>query len=147
MTEGIGSKDFEPQNELEVDLVRAAHEPAHRPAFLRELLDAPVFLALLLSGGDRIEPDADGNAVIPPGARLELAAVERGGVRAFPFFSSPVRAQAFYRQDHVIAPDKVRDLLLRHPDTEFVLNPGSDYAVDLDLSDVAAMLRGEFTAH
>jgi hypothetical protein len=143
----IGSEDFEAQNELEVELVRAAHEPGFRDAFLRELLEAEVFLALLLADGSRVEVDAAGNAVVPPGARLELGPVEREGEAAFPFFSAPIRAQAFYRQDHVIAPDKVRDLFLRHPETRFVLNPGSDYAVDIDQTDVAAMLRGDFTAH
>lgn len=138
---------FEPQNVLEHDLVRAANEPAHRAAFLRELLDAPVFLALLLSSGDRIEPDEHGHAVIPSGARLELGAVERNGERALPFFSHPVRAQSFYRQDHVVAPDSARDIFARHPDTVFCLNPGSDYAVDLGRDDVAALLRGDFTAH
>ena len=147
MSAEIGPAAFEPQNTLEVELVRAAHEPGHRPAFLRELLDAEVYLALLLADGARIEPDADGHAVIPPGARLELGPVEREGRAALPFFSAPMRAQTYYRQDHVIAPDRLRDLLTRHADTRFVLNPGSDYALDLDEADAAALLRGDFTAH
>ena len=138
---------FEPRNVLEVDLVRAANEPGHRATFLRELLDAEVFLALLLAAGKRIEADASGQAVIPPGARLELSPVERNGTQALPLFTSPERAQDFYHADHVIAPDRMRALFERHPDTAFVLNPGSDYAVDLDVADAAAILRGDFTAH
>ena len=147
MTDEIGSPDFTPQNELEVELVRAAHEPEFRDAFLRELIDGEVYLALLLGDGGRIEVGPGGQAVVPTGARLEVGAVDRGEHRALPFFSAPSRAQACYRQDHVIAPDKVRDLFLRHPGTRFVLNPGSDYALDLDETDVAALLRGDFTAH
>ncbi len=147
MSESIGSDGFEPQNELEVELLRAAHEPAFRAAFLRELLDAEVFLALLLGDGSRVETDGEGNAVIPPGARLELGPVQRDGGAAFPFFSAPVRAQTYYRQDHVIAPDKARDVFTRHPKTRFVLNPGSDYLVDLDETDIASLLRGDLTAH
>ena len=145
--DAIGTGTFQPQNALEIELVRAAHEPGHRAAFLRELLDAQVYLALLLADGSRLEAGPDGRAVVPEGARLEIGAVDRVGTRALPFFSAPVRAQACYRQDHVVAPDKVRDLFSRHVGTRFVLNPGSDYALDLDEHDVAAMLRGDFTAH
>ena len=143
----IGSARFQPQNELEVELVRAAHDPEFRPTFFREFLDADVYLALLLAEGSRVETGPGGAAVIPAGAKLELGAVRRDGERALPFFSAPARAQEYYRQDHVIAPDKVRDILVRHPGTRFVLNPGSDYALDIAESDVAEMLRGDFTAH
>jgi hypothetical protein len=145
--DSIGTDDFSPQNDLEIELVRAAHEPHLRASFMRDLLDREVYLALLLAEGARVETGADGRAVIPEGVRLELGAAERDGEKAVPFFSAPVRAQAFYRRDHVIAPDKVRDLFARHPSTRFVLNPGSDYALDLDQNDVAALLRGDFTAH
>ncbi len=138
---------FDPQNDLEHDLVRAANEPVHRAAFLRELLDAPVFLALLLADGSRVEAGPDGEAVIPAGARLEICAVPRAGVRAMPVFTSRLRAQAFYERDHVIAPDTVRDIFMRHPGTAYVFNPGSDYALDLSEADVAVMLRGDANAH
>lgn len=147
VNDDIGTSAFRPQNALEVELVRAAHEPEHRAAFFRELLDAPVFLALLLADGGRVETGAGGQAVIPPGARLEIGSAERGGKPSLPFFSAPLRAQAFYRRDHVIAPETARALFARHPGTRFVLNPGSDYALDLDPVDAAAMLGGEFTAH
>ena len=137
---------FEPQNDLEQDLVRAAHEPAHRAAFLRELAGSDVFLALLLADGGRVEAGPHGEAVIPPGARLEVGAVERGGRRAMPVFTSPLRAQEFYRQDHVIAPDTARAVFARHPGTAYVFNPGSDYALDLD-ADEASALVGDVTAH
>ena len=142
----IGSDRFEPQNELEVELVRAAHEPAFRDAFLRELLDADVFLALIPSDGQVVVGD-DGQASVAPHQRLELGAVEEDGRNLFPFYSSPERAQEHVRADHFIAADKVHALLLRHPEAEFVLNPGSDYRVELSRSDVEAMLRGDLTAH
>ena len=145
--DSIGTDAFSPRNDLEIELVRAAHEPHLRTAFMRDLLDREVYLALLLADGARVETGADGRAIIPEGVRLELGVADRDGEAAVPFFSAPVRAQAFYRQDHVIAPDKVRDLLARHPGARFVLNPGSDYALDLDADDVAALLRGDFTAH
>lgn len=146
MTGEIGSEAFAPQNELEVELVRAAHEAAFRDAFLRELIEAEVYLALLPADG-RIAVDAGGHAVVAPDARLEIAPVVQDGRTLLPFFSAPIRAQAHHRADHFIATDKLRDILLRHPGTEFVLNPGSDYGVVLLRGDVEAMLRGDLTAH
>lgn len=146
MADAIGSETFTPQNELEVELVRAAHEGDFRDAFLRELLDSEVYLALLPADG-RIAVGADGQAIVPPDARLEIGPVVQDGRTLLPFFSAPIRAQAHYRADHFIATDKLRDLLLRHPGTEFVLNPGSDYGVVLLRGDVEAMLRGDLTAH
>ncbi|NNM74799.1 SseB family protein [Enterovirga aerilata] len=146
MTDEIGSESFTPQNELEVELVRAAHEPAFRDAFLRELVKAEVYLALLPANG-RITVGADGQAVVPPDVRLDLEPIVRDGKTLFPIFSAPVRAQAAYQANHFIATDKVHNIFLRHPGTEFVLNPGSDYGVLLLRSDVEAMLRGDLTAH
>lgn len=143
----IGTDTFTPQNDLEIELVRAAHEPHLRTAFMRDLLEREVYLALLLGEGARVETGQDGRAIIPEGVKLELGAAERAGEPAVPFFSAPVRAQAYYKRDHVIAPDRVRDLLARHPGTRFVLNPGSDYALDLTPEDATALLRGDFTAH
>ncbi len=146
MTDEIGSDNFSPQNELEVELVRAAHEPAFRDAFLRELIGAEVYLALLPASGE-IEVGANGQAIVPPDARLEIQPVEQNGKTLLPVFSAPIRAQAQYQADHFIATDKLRDLFLRHPGTEFVLNPGSDYGLLLLRGDVDAMLRGDLTAH
>ena len=145
--DAFGTPAFQPQNDLEIELVRAAHEPALRPGFLRDLAEADIFLALLLADGSRVETGAGGQAVIPEGARLELGSVKRDGEPALPLFSAPQRAQTFYRRDHVIAPDKVKAVLARHPGTRFVLNPGSDYALDLDADDAAALLRGAVTEH
>ena len=103
-------------------------------------------MALLPANG-RIEVGANGQAVVPPDVRLELEPVVQDGKTYLPIFSAPIRAQAHYKADHFIATDKVRDLFLRHPGTEFVLNPGSDYGVLLLRSDVEAMLRGDLTAH
>ena len=146
MTDEIGSDNFTPQNELEVELVRAAHEPGFRDAFLRELIGAEIYLALLPATGE-IQVGPNGQAIVAPDVRLEIEPVQQGGKTLLPVFSAPIRAQAQYQADHFIATDKLRDLFVRHPGTEFVLNPGSDYGLVLLRSDVEAMLRGDLTAH
>ena len=142
----LGSGDFVPQNELEIELVRAAHEPDLQPSFLRELLGAEIYLALIPETG-RVTIGPDGQARVAPDDRLDLAPFDKDGRILLPFFSAPVRAQAHLQADHFIAPQTARDLFLRHPGTEFILNPGSDYSVELSRDDVEALLRGDLTAH
>jgi hypothetical protein len=142
----IGSAAFTPQNELEMELVRAAHEPALQPGFLRDLLRAEVFLALTPADG-RIPVGPDGQARLPPNERLELTPLEKDGRTLLPFFSAPARAAAHLRADHFIAPERVRDLFSRHPGTDFMLNPGSDYSVEITREDVERLLRGELGTH
>jgi hypothetical protein len=134
---------FEPENDIERQLVRAATEPAARAAFARALMDAEVYLVLVPESGT-IVPDADGNATVPKDAKLALVTVERDGSRVLPFFSAPSRARAWFAGDHFIAPDKTRDLFARHPGADFVLNPGSDYGKEFTPHEVERLLAGEF---
>ncbi len=134
---------FEPENDLERSLVRAALQPEHRPEFMRMLMDAEVFLALIPSGG-KVATGPDGKLVVPPGVKLELNAYRRGDQAFLPFFTRPSRARALLQVEHVIAPDKTRDLFQRHPNTQFALNPGSDYGQELLAADVERLLSGDF---
>src|SRR5215472_17818245 len=67
---------FEPENEIERLLVRAAFEPSARAAFTRALMDAQVFLLLVPDGP--IEPQADGGFKVPEGTTLNLPSATRG---------------------------------------------------------------------
>src|SRR5262245_6865923 len=99
---------FEPENDLERALMRAATEPSARPDFLRALMDSQVFVVLAGMDGS-IRPGPDGNATLPEGMRLTLVTATRGDQHVVPFFSAPSRARAWYSGDHVVAPDKTRD--------------------------------------
>jgi len=134
---------FEPENDLERSLMRAASEPSHRAAFLRDLMDGEVFLALTASGSAPIA-GPDGKMILPAGAKLELSSVRRGEEVFLPSFTAPARAHAIIPGDHVIAPDKTRDLFARYGDAQFVLNPGSDYGKEFPREEVDRLLRGDF---
>ena len=67
--------------------------------------------------------------------------VTRGDERLLPFFSAPVRAHAFLKDDHVIAPDTAREFFARYPNASFVLNPGSDYGKELLPDEVGSLLN------
>ena len=133
---------FEPENDIERLLMRASADPAERPAFARALMDAQIVLVLVPDGP--IASGPDGNAVIPEGTRMTLPSAVRGEERLIPFFTSRSRAQAWYCNDHVAVPERVRDLFARYPGAPFVLNPGSDYGKEFTPGEVARMLAGDF---
>ena len=133
---------FEPENDIERMLVRASAEPAARPGFARALLDAEIYVVLV---PDRpIVPGPDGNTTIPEGTKLSLPSAVRGEERLIPFFSAPSRAKTWFKGDHVVAPDRARDLFGRYPDAPFVLNPGSDYGKDFTPTEIKRLLAGVF---
>ena len=134
---------FEPENDIERLLMRASADPAERPAFARALMDAQIFVVLVSEGGP-IVPGPDGQVTIPAGARLTLPNATRGEERLIPFFTSPARARTWFRDDHIVAPDRTRDLFERYPDLPFLLNPGSDYGKEFTSGEVRRLLSGQF---
>ena len=132
---------FEPENDIERLLMRASAEPAERPGFARALMDAEIFVVLVSDSGP-IVPGPDGT--IPVGTRLTLPNTMRGEERLIPFFTSPSRARTWFAGDHIVAPDRPRDLFARYPDVPFVLNPGSDYGKEFTPAEVKRLLAGQF---
>jgi hypothetical protein len=133
---------FEPENQIERDLMRASADAGARPAFARAMLDTEVFVVLIPQGG-AIAPRPDGNATVPAGTKLTLATGNRDGQIVIPFFTAPSRAKAWFKGDHIAAPDKTRDLFARHPETPFFLNPGSDYGKEYTPAEIKRMLEGK----
>lgn len=133
---------FEPENEIERLLVRAASEPSARAAFTRALMDAQVFLVLVPDGP--VEQQADGSVRVPEGTKLTLPSASRGEVKLLPFFSSPSRARTWFKGEYIVAPDRTRELFARYVDAPFVLNPASDYGKEFTSDEVKRLLSGHF---
>ncbi|MGY8709823.1 enhanced serine sensitivity protein SseB C-terminal domain-containing protein [Bradyrhizobium sp. 18BD] len=134
---------FEPENDIERMLMRAAQEPSERPAFARALMDAEIVMVLVPEAG-RLEPAPDGNAIVPEGTKLTLPSAMRGEQRLLPFFTAPSRARAWFSGDHIVAPDRTLDLFGRYPEASYVLNPGSDYGKEFTPAEVKRLLAGHF---
>jgi hypothetical protein len=134
---------FEPENDIERLLMRASAEPAMRPGFARALMDAQIFLVLVPDSGS-IMPGADGKAVISEGAQLVSPTAMRNGQKLFPLFTAASRAKAWYKDDHIVAPESLRNVFARCPDDAYVLNPGSDYGKEFTPPEVRRMLAGQF---
>jgi len=142
---------FEPENDIERALMRAAKEPDARPDFVRSLMDTEVFVAFIAEGGGEIalrggETTArPGDQVeIPKGTRLQLATASRGDDTLIAFFSAPSRARSWIAEDHVVSPEKTHDLFERYRDSAFVLNPGSNYGKAFTPAEVELLLAGNF---
>jgi hypothetical protein len=134
---------FEPENDIERLLMRASAEPAERPGFARAIIDAEIFVVLVSDGGP-IVPGPDGQVTIPAGTKLTLPTAMRGEERLIPFFTAPSRARIWFKGDHIVAPDRTRDLFGRYPDTPFLLNPGSDYGKEFTPGEIKRLLAGQF---
>jgi hypothetical protein len=133
---------FEPENEIERLLVRAASEPSARAAFTRALMDAQIFVVLVPDGP--VEQQPDGSVKVPEGTRLNLPSASRGAVKLLPFFSSPTRARTWFKGEYIVAPDRTRELFARYVDALFVLNPASDYGKEFTSDEVKRLLSGHF---
>ena len=46
---------------------------------------------------------------------MSLPSAVRGEERLIPFFTAPSRAQAWFKDDHIVAPERTRDLFARYP--------------------------------
>ena len=134
---------FEPENDIERLLMCASAEPAERPGFARAIIDAEIFVVLVSDGGP-IVPGPDGQVTIPAGTKLTLPTAMRGEEKLIPFFTAPSRARIWFKGDHIVAPDRTRDLFGRYPDTPFLLNPGSDYGKEFTPGEIKRLLAGQF---
>jgi SseB protein N-terminal domain/SseB protein C-terminal domain len=133
---------FEPENEIERLLVRAASDPFSRAAFTRALMEAQIFLVLVPDGPVQQQPD--GSVKVPEGTKLALPSATRGEVKLLPFFTSPPRARAWFKGEFIVVPDKTRDLFIRYSNAPFVLNPASDYGKEFTPGEVVRLLSGRF---
>ena len=131
------STDFHPQNPLEHALMRAAHSPAYRARFYRDLVEATVYV--LHYGPAPLE---HGSYTLEKGASLVLRAVEIDGLRAIPFFSSLERLQVMLDQEATYIALKARELFKVVRGQPLVLNPGSAYGKLFTPEEVEAVLDG-----
>src|SRR5262245_5679477 len=136
---------FEPENELERNLVRAAAEPVHGPVFLRAMFNGTTFVPLEFEGPPPT-PNAEGKLTFPEGTKLTLRTVRVGDQTYLPLFTAASRARATMKGKFVIAPNVTREFFERHPGKQFVLNPGHEHARTFSSDEINHLLAGQFDA-
>ncbi|MFC3396412.1 enhanced serine sensitivity protein SseB [Brenneria rubrifaciens] len=133
--------DFSPQNKLEELLVLAATEPAHRPEFFSELMDATVFV---LGGSD--ESDAPGEKILHAGSNVQIQHWEKAdGSSAIPFFSSLEALQQVISEERPFLALPARSLFEITLGATLFLNPKLPYGKEFLPQEVEHMLSGEGT--
>jgi hypothetical protein len=136
---------FEPENDLERSLLRAAAEPAHGPAFLRAMFNGTTFVPLEFEGAPPTQ-NAEGKLVFPEGTRLKLRAMRVGDQDYLPFFTAASRARTTLKGKFVVTPGVTREYFERHPGKQFVLNPGHEHMRTFASEEVNRLLAGQFSA-
>lgn len=131
--------DFSPQNKLEELLVLAAAEPAHRPAFFKELMDATVFI---LGQSDELAEERD--SVLDAGSNVEIQHWEKAdGSSAIPFFSSLEALQLAVTREASFLALPARSLFELTLGATLFLNPNLPYGKEFLPQEVEHMLSGE----
>jgi hypothetical protein len=127
---------FEPNNELERSLMKAASEPEHRAQFYRDFLASEI---LILPVGDLPEIK---DGIVQTGTNLSLQHFEANGKSYLPFFSSLPRLQAAIREEREYLKLAVRPFLEMTRGALLLLNPGSDYGKEFLPDEVSRLLDG-----
>jgi SseB protein C-terminal domain/SseB protein N-terminal domain len=130
---------FVPQNALEASLMKAAADPAHRPQFYRDLLEADVFIIQPpLPEGD----PADGRMVLSRGESIQIGTIESDGRQYLPVFSSLPLLQAMLTEPASYLRMGMRSFLEMTRGADIVLNPGAEYGKEIVADEAAALLDG-----
>lgn len=127
---------FEPVNDLERSLMKAATDPSARPQFYRDLLAADIFV---VNGGSDLNVQ---NNVVQQGSQLMIQQIEMNGKSCLPVFTSLQRLQQFIRSEARYLQLKARDFFEITNGAHVFLNPGFAYGKEFLPQEIAQMLDG-----
>ena len=124
------------ENELERLLKLAVTEPAHRPAFFRELLDATVLIF-----GDSDQVPQDGDVILNADTPINIQHWEKqDGGSIIPFFSSLEALQKAVEDEQPFIALPARVLFEITQGADLFLNPKAEYGKEFYPEEVAMLL-------
>ena len=126
------SESFQSNNALETSLIKAATDAAARPQFLRDLLDATVFIE---SVGEK--PAVVGGELVA-GSKISIANIQYNGRTSVPFYTSPARLPV--GTEYLGLGAKALFEITRG--AYLILNPGLNYGKEFFPEEVAGLLNG-----
>ena len=129
---------FEPQNNLERSLMKAADDPAHRPQFYRDLAEADLFV--VQHGGSL--PAREQPAALQAGSTVQLRHMERDGKTYLPVFTSLLRLEAVLPEKATYLRMNARKLLKLTQGATLLLNPGSAYGKEITPAEALSIADG-----
>jgi type III secretion system (T3SS) SseB-like protein len=127
------------ENALELALMLAASEPAHRPEFFRLLLESTVFV--LGSSGQLEDHLSEGPITLKADTQVQIQNwVRPDGSAVIPFFSSLRALQLAIQTDERYIALPARTFLAMTRGAELILNSGSEYGKEFTAAEVEALL-------
>ncbi|MCL6414018.1 enhanced serine sensitivity protein SseB, partial [Pantoea agglomerans] len=131
--------EFSPRNKLEEVLILAATEPAHRPEFFSELMEATVFVL-----GTTDDGDESGEVVLHAGSNVNIQHWEKDdGSSAIPFFSSLEALQSVITEEAPFLALPTRSLFEMTHGVTLFLNPKLPYGKEFLPQEIEHILSGE----
>lgn len=126
-------------NLLENALIRAAREPAQRPAFYQLLMNAEVYV---IGHTDQPEHSQAGQHTIPAGAKVSLANWEKAdGTPVIPFFTHLEALQRAIDAETTYLSIPARSLFEMTRGATLFLNPKSDHGKEFVPHEINALLE------
>lgn len=129
---------FEPTNDLERSLMKAASDPAHRPQFYRDLVQSDIFI---VQHGKR-PPEKHGRVTLDEGMQIQIENIEYQGKPHIPIFSSLPRLQATISGEVAYLGINTLEFLKITLGSGLILNPGSDYGKEITPAEAASIVDG-----
>lgn len=128
---------FEPENQLEESLIRAARDPAHRPQFYRDLLGSDIYaITDEPASTDSQESDAHEDR------QITLQHWMGGDTSWLPIFSSLKRLQEAVQTQAGYIQINAKDFFKITSGENVVLNPNLDYGKEFTPEEIADLLDG-----
>src|SRR6266508_6168128 len=132
-----GSSMQTEDNALELALMLAASEPAHRPEFFRLLLESTIFI---LGSSDEMP---EGSVTLKANTQVQIKNwVKPDGSSVIPFFSSLRALQLAIQSDEAYIALPARTFFGITRGAELILNPRSQYGKEFTREEVEALLSG-----
>lgn len=128
---------FEPVNDLEKSLMRAANDPAHRPQFIHDLIASDIFV---IQEGPA--PERHQRLQLPAGKKIQLRNITLKGKQYLPIFTSLLRLEQFISQPGGYLAMNTLEFFKITQGAEIFLNPGSGYGKEFLKEEIASIIDG-----
>ena len=129
---------FVPLNELEASLLKAIHEPSHRPFFYQDLASSTLFI---IQHGVPI-PTEQQQREMQAGETLQILQIESNGKYYIPIFSSLIRLQPMITGETAYLGINAMELFKMTRGADLLLNPGSEFCKEFSASEIAELIDG-----
>jgi hypothetical protein len=127
----------EPDDHLEMSLIKATNDPSQRSQFYRDLLDSELFFIIPIDETQKI-----GKRVIEQGTTMQFVSFENDGINWIPAFTSLVRLQQFLTKESRFLKLKAKDFFEFALGAFVVLNPNTTYKKELTPEEITKILDG-----